>query len=261
LAYYRNSIGLPATTVNWGQWGQVGVAANLEVIGLPPFSVLQGIFAFERVKKSQRIQSCVAEADFSIVKQLFPSSKRYLEELKLNQTDQIKELQINNEQFWNDYDAATDDEARLEVVKRFARMIIRQILKLDKDEALNDDENFQDLGMDSLMMIEMKNVVQYTIGKRATITVNSVKDCHTVNELASRLTQYLLSGESEVPPPTREELIKLIEEDSELPETIVPASQPACLPSQIQTILLTGVTGNMGPYLLRRQTSERFTVS
>jgi NAD(P)-dependent dehydrogenase (short-subunit alcohol dehydrogenase family) len=29
LVHYRNSIGLPGTTINWGQWGQVGVAANL----------------------------------------------------------------------------------------------------------------------------------------------------------------------------------------------------------------------------------------
>lgn len=46
--------------------------------------------------------------------------------------------------------------------------------------------NITDLGMDSLMMIEMKNVVQSTLGKRATITVSSVKDCHTVNQLAAR---------------------------------------------------------------------------
>lgn len=64
--------------------------------------------------------------------------------------------------------------------------MIRQILKLGKDDPMSDDENFQDLGMDSLMMIEMKNVVQSTIGKRATITVNSVKDCHTVTQLATR---------------------------------------------------------------------------
>jgi acyl carrier protein len=130
--------------------------------------------------------------------------------------------------------------------------MIRQILKLGKDEPMNDDENFQDLGMDSLMMIEMKNVVQSTLGKRATITVNSVKDCHTVNQLATKLCN-LLTGDDEdsSPTPTREELHKLIREDSILPESISSSPLPACLPSQIKTILLTGVTGNMGPYFLK----------
>lgn len=121
---------------------------------------------------------------FIIVKTI--NCNRYTEELKLNQGESSKEILINNEQFWDDYDSADDEETKLEVVKRFVRSMIRQILKLGKDEVMNDDENFQDLGMDSLMLIEMKNVVQSTLGKRATITVGSVKDCHTVNQLANR---------------------------------------------------------------------------
>jgi hypothetical protein len=76
LAHYRNFCGLPATTINWGQWGQVGVAANIEIIGLRPFSALQGISALERVMKSQRLQACVCDADFSIIKQVFSGTRR-----------------------------------------------------------------------------------------------------------------------------------------------------------------------------------------
>jgi thioester reductase-like protein len=249
LVNYRNYIGLNASTVNWGQWGQVGVAANIEIVGLKPFSPLQGISALERALKSQKSQICVCDADFSIIRQVFNGNRKYMEDLKLKQTDLTKEIMIDNEQFWNDFDGATDEEGRLEVVKRFVRSMIRQILKFSKDDPMSDDENFQDMGMDSLMMIEMKNVVQSTLGKRATITVNSVKDCHTVNELSTKLVS-LLSGENDVPPPTREELVQLIREDSELPVHITP-STPHCLPSHIKTVLLTGVTGNLGPYFLR----------
>jgi hypothetical protein len=36
LAWYRRSIGLAATTINWGQWGEVGVAVGKEIIfGFP----------------------------------------------------------------------------------------------------------------------------------------------------------------------------------------------------------------------------------
>lgn len=73
---FPNMLGLPATTVNWGQWGQVGVAANIEIAGLRSFSALQGISALERVMKSQRLQACVCDADFSIVKEIFSGTRR-----------------------------------------------------------------------------------------------------------------------------------------------------------------------------------------
>jgi thioester reductase-like protein len=250
LAFYRNSIGLPATTINWGQWGQVGVAANMEIIGVKPFSVLQGISALERAMKSQRLQCMVTEMDMAIMKQVFPSSKTYLGELKLDR-DSHKDIKINNEKLWNDYDTAVDDEGRSEVIRNFVRLMIRQILKLDQDEPLNDEENLQDLGMDSLMMIEMKNAVQSAMSNRVKITVNSFKDCKNINELTTRLMQ-LLSGDSSTGfiPPTREEFLELTREDSVLPSHIIPAG-PHCLPSEIETILITGVTGNLGPYILR----------
>jgi thioester reductase-like protein len=136
-------------------------------------------------------------------------------------------------------------------------MMIRQILKLDQDEPLNDEENFQDLGMDSLMMIEMKNMVQSTMGPRATITVHSLKDCNNINDLTARLLQ-LLSGDNNTAgfvPPTREQFLELTREDSVLPSHVIPAG-PHCLPSEIETIMITGVTGNLGPYILREIASR-----
>lgn len=66
----------------------------------------------------------------------------------------------------------------------------------------------------------------------------------------------LLSGiEDDVPTPTRDELLALMREDSILPESIKPAPLPPCSPSKVKTILITGVTGNMGPYFLRELTS------
>jgi acyl transferase domain-containing protein/NADPH:quinone reductase-like Zn-dependent oxidoreductase/SAM-dependent methyltransferase/acyl carrier protein len=225
LAFYRNSIGLPATTVNWGQWGQVGVAANIEILGLKPFSVLQGISALERAMKSQRLQCTVGEMEISVMNQLFVFSKSYLAEMKLDGNSH-GDIKINKGKLWNDYDTATDNVKRSEVLRNFVRMMIRQILKLDKDEPLNDEENFQDLGMDSLMMIEMKNMVQSAIGNRATLTVNSVNDCSNVNELTARLIK-LMSGDNNTigfVPPTREELSELIREGSLLPSHVIPAN-------------------------------------
>lgn len=63
----------------------------------------------------------------------------------------------------------------------------------------------------------------------------------------------LLSGSADdsIKPLTREEFLQLVREDSTLPESIQPAAIPACKPSEIKTLLVTGATGNMGPYFLK----------
>jgi acyl carrier protein len=193
LAFYRDSIGLPATTFNWDQWGQVGVAASMEMIAFKPTSVLQGISALERAMKSQRLQCMVAEVDISMIKRALVSSKAYLSELQ-QEDNSHEDIKISKEKLLNEYDAAIEDVARSDLIRRFVRMMIRQILKLGQDDPLNDEEKFQDLGMDSLMMIEMKNTVQSAIGNRATITVNSLKDCNNINELTTRLLQLLIDA-------------------------------------------------------------------
>lgn len=75
--------------------------------------------------------------------------------------------------------------------------------------------------------------------------------CLTFKYLRVRLNLFrlcqLLAGDEDddVRTPTREELLKLMRTDSILPETIQPAPIPACLPSEVKTILITGATGNM----------------
>src|SRR5665811_584050 len=106
--------------------------------------------------------------------------------------------------------------------------------------------------MDSLMTIEMKNILQSVIGNRAKITASSVKDCSTINQLATRVVE-LVSGVTEIEPPTREEFVALIREDSQLSPNIKlqPNAINYCKISEMRTVLITGVTGNLGPYILR----------
>lgn len=96
-------------------------------------------------------------------------------------------------------------------------------------------------------------------------TCNQVKDELSASDLIvssklilsdPRLVE-LLSGDNDqdVPSPTREELIQLIRDDSALPSNIQLAGTP-CRPSQVKTVLITGVTGNMGPYFLREVTKR-----
>jgi myxalamid-type polyketide synthase MxaB len=56
LIAYRNSRGLCGTAINWGQWGGVGLAANLHVALNKPLSIHQGTAALGHALTSHKTQ-------------------------------------------------------------------------------------------------------------------------------------------------------------------------------------------------------------
>jgi NADPH:quinone reductase-like Zn-dependent oxidoreductase/acyl carrier protein len=191
LSAHRNYIGLPSNTINWGQWGGVGAAAEIELIGLQPFSPLQGISALERIMRSQSSQTTVLEkSDFPLFRRFLPAVRKYFEDIKCDDVDSAKGTKVKtSDQFWKSYDESLEAESKINIVKDLVKSVVSSILKLEGN--CGDMDNFQDLGMDSLMMIEMKNALQSIMGKRVTITVSSLKDCHNVNQLAVKLGELI----------------------------------------------------------------------
>ena len=49
LVAWRRASGLPATTINWGQWSDIGVARSLTFSALDPIAPAEGIEALEAV--------------------------------------------------------------------------------------------------------------------------------------------------------------------------------------------------------------------
>jgi acyl carrier protein len=213
------------------------------VAGLVPFSPNQGIAALEAIMKTTRSQVAVLEADFAAIRRLFPQTKRYVEELKLS-LDPGVQVKISSEKFWQEYDPAEEDD-KPRIVQGYIESILRQILKLDKTEPIDENQNLQEMGLDSLMMVEMKNFLQTLMGNRVTVSASSLQDCHNLVDLTNRLVDLIEgSGDDEVLPPlSKEELNLLIQEDSILPVHISPAETAHCQPSQIRSVLVTGATG------------------
>ncbi|CAL8130877.1 unnamed protein product [Orchesella dallaii] len=119
----------------------------------------------------------------------------------------------------------------------------------------------QEMGVDSLMFVEIKNGLQTLLGERFTLSASSLKDANTVNLLSSTLVGLIegapdkdLASNMKL---TSEEVTNVIREDSHLPEQIrVKAGQVLRNVEEIQTVLLTGCTGTLGPYILKELTSR-----
>jgi thioester reductase-like protein/acyl carrier protein len=216
-----------------------------------PFTLNQGLAVLENTMKYHHTQILTIETDFTLLNKFFPNNTKLVSEIKmLGDSSSLKDLDSNV--FWEEYDSAETRKAKCEIMKKTIKVLIRLNLKLDKSEEINDHANFQDLGMDSLLMVEMKNALQTSVGKRVKISINSVRDCKTVQELGNRLVE-LISGEEELSPPTHEELKELILHDSVLPEEIQVNDGiiPAQKLSDCSVALIFGVTGTLGSYILR----------
>jgi len=62
------------------------------------------------------------------------------------------------------------------VISKTLKIIIREVLRLPQDEAIDGEAKLQEMGMDSLMMIEMKNMIENLLGERAQVPNAAVKD-------------------------------------------------------------------------------------
>ncbi|CAL8129073.1 unnamed protein product [Orchesella dallaii] len=262
FAHFRHSIGLPATSINYGQWGEVGVATELDLPGIWPLSNLQGIKGLEYAIQSHRTQTAVLNVtSFVMMSKFYPHLSAYLDERfwKKCASGSGGSMTIKSDEFWQQYDSVSENDGKVEILKVQLRNIIRFILKLDEHETIGDDVNLQDLGVDSLMFVEIKNGLQTLLGERITVNASSLKDCNNIGHIANTLVTLIegshLQEETAIRP-TMDEVVALIREDCELPHHITAKVEqiPVCI-TEVRSVLVTGCSGNFGPYILKELSS------
>ncbi|CAL8085487.1 unnamed protein product [Orchesella dallaii] len=255
LVHHRHSIGLPGTTINWGQWGEVGIATELDIPGIRSISNLQGMTGVEYVLNSQLVQLAIINVEsFQIMSKLFPHFSTYLDERIWKSMNATGSTGMKTDEFWQLYDSKSEFEEKMELVKEQLKIILRSVLKLDDCDTIDEDGNFQEMGVDSLMFVEIKNHLQALLGDRVTVNVSALKDCNTINLLVQTLLK-VVEGENEednMGPPTMEEVNALIMEDCILPEHIAAKpEQKVGSVKDIKRVLLAGCTGTLGLYILK----------
>ncbi|ODM98078.1 Phenolphthiocerol synthesis polyketide synthase type I Pks15/1 [Orchesella cincta] len=269
LCHYRNSLGLCATSINWGQWSEVGAAKNVNMPAIKPFSPTQALSALQVIMGSNKTQIAVLDVDFAYVRKLTSNVGTYLEELKIIKGNQGVAFTVKIGNFWDDFNTCDSEAQKLNVIKSYVEIILRQILKFDEDDTIDENQEWVAMGMDSLMVLEMKNFLQTMLGKNITMNVSEMAELTTINKLAIHVLHLIKKSEchGEVETSAADktynyfdpELRNVLNKDMILPEHIRGLGDP-CDQSNIRVILLTGVTGKLGTYyidsLLRRKVEK-----
>ena len=200
LAFYRQQQGLITTSINWGPWREVGMAKDLvarhERQGMKPLDTAEALVALTHALKQSLPEIGIMQAEWKKIIDSYGEIPSWLDSLleRKQGSDFIKILQ------------ATPPDQRERLLKK---AIIQEIKKvLGQSQPIDENKGFFEMGMDSLMAMELKNKLQalveltlpntiafdypkidklvaYLISKLNIHTGNFVADMETIDQMAT----------------------------------------------------------------------------
>jgi acyl carrier protein len=204
LAQQRRASGLPALSINWGPWGDVGMATQLDLItyfhnrGLYPMSAEQGCQALGSLLSGRTAQAVVLGARWSLVRDSSPLGiaapmlgEVLAAELALDGPDEGAETAGGILAGIQERLAASKDLAAVEeTIASHVRELACRILRTDVAN-LEFDTNISDLGLDSMMAIELKNRIEQSLS--VSISVVDLLKGVTPRQIAGPLAAQVLA--------------------------------------------------------------------
>ncbi|MDX6428292.1 MAG: phthiocerol/phenolphthiocerol synthesis type-I polyketide synthase, partial [Streptosporangiaceae bacterium] len=163
LVGWRRAQGLPATTINWGPWSQVGGAADRSVTVLEPITPDEGVEALEALLAHDRPATGVVRFDAVTALGLFPeiTAMPYFTAL-------VSEAELRQDAEDGDWPGP---EALKELEPAVARRMISDRMRWRiatvlgyAPEQLDPAVPLTDLGLDSLVAVRIKSGVEHDLG-------------------------------------------------------------------------------------------------
>lgn len=175
LAYHRQAAGLPALSINWGPWSAIGMAAALNhreqerwaSMGMGMIEPEQGVLALEQALMQNASQLAVLPIEWSHYLRRFPAGEApdFLSEI-------ARDVHFYQEAVPSSDDAnafqrvlrEADPDDRNDLLLNHVRAQIIDALGLKPSVEIKPDQGLTDLGMDSLMAVEISNRLKRSLG-------------------------------------------------------------------------------------------------
>lgn len=191
LAHYRRSLGLPGLSVSWGAWAEGGMAARLadqfqsriRSLGMSSIPPEQGLQILDQLLGQSATSVGVFPVNWSqFVTQLPAGMKMPVLEVFLDSQSLAKETQSN------------EFLAQLKVVKaslrpqlmtNYLQGVVSKLLGFPDSQMLDPQLGFFDIGMDSLLALELRNLLQTNLSFSVSATV--LFEFSNIQDLAEHL--------------------------------------------------------------------------
>ena len=163
LCVYRQNLGLPGLSLNWSAWSEVGMAAEMAPalkhrwanMGIKLLQVEQGLLVLEQQLGAKGHLGVLA-VDWEVLRQwlpirsraflapVMPAISRHLDSVSTKGSDLLQRLQTANQQ------------QQRQLLQDTLQAEVARLLGISNPATVGADMGFFDLGMDSLMAVELR---------------------------------------------------------------------------------------------------------
>lgn len=254
LAHYRRSLGLAGLSINWGPWGEVGMAsdsrrqAHLAARGLQPLTPDQGLQAFGQLLGQSFAQVAVLPVTWPAFRRQFSAEQRLpllanLVDVVPSQTDTAP-TSAAQPQLLQQLQTAADGE-RLVLLRAYLHQKVAQVLGLSTSQ-LDIHQPLQDLGLDSLMAVELTSVIRTEL--QLDLPIRALIEDPSIVSLAAQLVEQLSTAGTKA---RHVESALDLSAEAVLDPAIDPSNAAIAPVANPAAIFLTGATGFLGAFLLQ----------
>jgi acyl transferase domain-containing protein/acyl carrier protein len=203
LAAHRCAHGLPALSVGWGAWAEVGMAARLSAAGRARFErggvgFLAPAAAFSALERTAATASSYAAIAVLRPAQIVaeaPHLASLFSELVTTRTPAAAEAadaQESADTLRRRIQAAPPNRRKL-VLRDHVRQMTVRVLGIQRPEDLDVNEPLRQFGLDSLMAVELRNLLSKTAGQ--TLSATLTFDHPSVTALVDHLAELAFARE------------------------------------------------------------------
>jgi hypothetical protein len=194
LAWQRRALGLPAVSINWGAWSEVGSAAELSdrlsELGVGFLTPSQGITALEHILQGGARQLAVLPIDWQRYRDRIGATTHAVLLSRIGQAPvatQPERAEVQpTRNFWREVEEAPRHRRR-PMVAEFVRERLVAALGLEQGRPVDPQMPFGDMGLDSLLAVELRNVLGTALGR--TFAATLLFDYPTIESLSTFIMQ------------------------------------------------------------------------
>ncbi|MEE8522653.1 MAG: SDR family NAD(P)-dependent oxidoreductase, partial [Thermoanaerobaculia bacterium] len=221
LAHYRKSLGLPAVSLDWGPWAEAGMAADAarrdrrrSARGVESLRPEQGLRILEWVLHQDLAQLAALKLDWTALLEAFPAGGEpsLLAELAGEVRSAAPATERRGGLLGRLQEAPAGE--RRDLLGAYVRDEVGRVLGLDPAQPIEPQQGFFDLGMDSLMAVELRNRLLAELGSAVSLDNTLIFDRPTPEALTAYLEGELLGTQlpaaAEVHPAAAAEPIAIV---------------------------------------------------
>jgi thioester reductase-like protein len=260
LAHYRRSLGLPGLSINWGPWGDAGMAASLNsrnqarlaTQGMNTIAPEQGLRVLEQLLGQTLAQVGVLPFELSAFKQQLGSSRQLplLSELirEVGPQEEAEQASQQRNELLERLKQVPASE-RQELLMTYLQGKVTKVLGLSTTK-VDTQQSLHDLGLDSLMAVELTSMLRAEL--QVELPIRALIEDPSIDSIATLLINQLMpeSANAQAKADVAANVLDLNAE-AVLDPAISPDNAHIKAVDEPTSILLTGATGFLGAFLLQ----------